>query len=266
MALAIAIFAYPVVRGLTKRIERLQEGVETLGAGNLATRVAIGGRDEVARLADELQPRGGADRGARRRTPAAARQRLARVAHAAVAPSPRHRALRQGRRMPEAKAELERDIAELDDLIEEILLASRLDIVAAPPMMESLDLLALVAEECAHYDDCTLEGAADHALAAMPSCCGGWSAISSRTPRATASRRSASNCDATATTRFFASSTRAAGIPADGARAGVRAVLPARRRSQGNRARALAGAPDRTAARRRGEGRRRGRMLPAVSS
>src|SRR5271166_4602645 len=51
MALVIAVFAYPVVRGLTKRIERLQEGVETLGAGNLATRVSIGGRDEVARLA-----------------------------------------------------------------------------------------------------------------------------------------------------------------------------------------------------------------------
>src|SRR5579872_2577865 len=39
MAIAIALFSYPVVRRLTKRIERLQRGVETLGAGNLATRV-----------------------------------------------------------------------------------------------------------------------------------------------------------------------------------------------------------------------------------
>ena len=50
----------------------------------------------------------------------------------------------------EAKAELERDVAELDDLIEEILLASRLDIAGVPPAMEHVDLLALVAEECAH--------------------------------------------------------------------------------------------------------------------
>src|SRR5215467_1514092 len=102
MAIAIAIFAYPVVRGLTRRIERLQTGVETLGAGNLATRVAVEGRDEVARLA----------------------------------------------------ASFNRAAA----LIEEILLASRLDVAAAPPATEDVDLLALAAEECAHYDGCILDG------------------------------------------------------------------------------------------------------------
>ena len=51
-----------------------------------------------------------------------------------------------------------RDISELDDLIEEILLASRLDIAAAPAAAEDVDLLALVAEECAHYDGCALDG------------------------------------------------------------------------------------------------------------
>ena len=41
-----------MVRSLTKRIERLQAGVETLRRREIfATRVAIGGRDEVARLA-----------------------------------------------------------------------------------------------------------------------------------------------------------------------------------------------------------------------
>ena len=157
MALAIAIFAYPVVRGLTKRIERLQEGVETLGAGNLATRVAIGGRDEVARLAASF------NRAAARieELVGAHRLLLANASHELRTPLSR---LRLGIELygkdptPKAKAELKRDIAELDDLIEEILLASRLDIVAAPPMHESVDLLALVAEECAHYDDCTLDG------------------------------------------------------------------------------------------------------------
>src|SRR5262249_57781678 len=51
IALAVAIGAYPVVRGLTRRLERLQTGVETLGAGNLTARVKVEGRDEVARLA-----------------------------------------------------------------------------------------------------------------------------------------------------------------------------------------------------------------------
>jgi signal transduction histidine kinase len=156
-ALVIAIFAYPVVRGLTKRIERLQEGVETLGAGNLATRVAIGGRDEVARLAASF------NRAAARieELVGAHRLLLANASHELRTPLSR---LRLGLELygrdptPKAKAELQRDIAELDDLIEEILLASRLDIAAAPPTKESLDLLALVAEECAHYDDCTLDG------------------------------------------------------------------------------------------------------------
>ena len=52
IALAVAVGAYPVVRGLTRRLERLQTGVETLGAGDLATRVKVQGRDEVAQLAD----------------------------------------------------------------------------------------------------------------------------------------------------------------------------------------------------------------------
>ncbi len=157
MAIAIAVFAYPVVRGLTKRIERLQAGVETLGAGHLATRVAIGGRDEVARLAASF------NRAAARieELVGAHRLLLANASHELRTPLSR---LRLGIELygdkPNAatKAELERDIAELDDLIEEILLASRLDVTATPPAMEHVDLLALVAEECAHYDDCTLDG------------------------------------------------------------------------------------------------------------
>ncbi len=46
--------AFPVVRGLTRRLERLQDGVETLGAGNLAARVKVEGCDEVARLAQSF--------------------------------------------------------------------------------------------------------------------------------------------------------------------------------------------------------------------
>ncbi len=48
---AIALGAYPVVRRLTRRLEALQRGVETFGAGRLSQRVDAGGRDEVAALA-----------------------------------------------------------------------------------------------------------------------------------------------------------------------------------------------------------------------
>jgi len=157
MAIAIAIFAYPVVRGLTGRLERLQRGVETLGAGNLATRVAVEGRDEVAQLAASF------NRAAARieELIGAHRLLLANASHELRTPLSRIRLgleLFEARPEAKTKAAIARDIAELDDLIEEILLASRLDVAAVPPSVEEVDLLALVAEECAHYEGCTLNG------------------------------------------------------------------------------------------------------------
>src|SRR3989449_7502149 len=51
LALAVGVGAYPVVRRLTSRLERLQAGVESLGAGELSARVRVEGRGEVARVA-----------------------------------------------------------------------------------------------------------------------------------------------------------------------------------------------------------------------
>jgi signal transduction histidine kinase len=156
IALAVAIGAYPVVRGLTRRLERLQTGVETLGAGQLSARVEVQGRDEVARLAASF------NRAAARieELVGAHRMLLANASHELRTPLSRLRLgleLYEQRQDPKLKAELARDIGELDLLIDEILLASRLD--AAPALQsESVDLLGLAAEECAHYEDCTLIG------------------------------------------------------------------------------------------------------------
>jgi signal transduction histidine kinase len=156
IALAVAIAAYPVVRGITRRIERLQVGVETLGAGNLAARVEVEGRDEVARLAASF------NRAAVRieELVGAHRLLLANASHELRTPLSRLRLgleLYQQSQDPKLKTELARDIAELDLLIDEILLASRLD--AAPALQaEPVDLLGLAAEECAHYEECTLTG------------------------------------------------------------------------------------------------------------
>jgi signal transduction histidine kinase len=159
VALAVALCAYPVVRGLTRRLERLQVGVETLGAGNLAARVTVQGKDEVARLAESF------NRAAARieELMGAHRMLLANASHELRTPLARIRLgieLLQQTQDAKVKAALERDIAELDLMIDEILLASRLGAVQTPQMVESVDLLALAAEECARYEHCTAEGEA----------------------------------------------------------------------------------------------------------
>lgn len=159
VALAVALAAYPVVRGLTRRLERLQAGVETLGAGNLAARVTVEGKDEIARLAASF------NRAAARieELMGAHRMLLANASHEIRTPLSRIRLgidLLQQSQDPKVKAALERDIAELDLMIDELLLASRLGAVQTPQMVESVDLLALAAEECARYENCSAEGEA----------------------------------------------------------------------------------------------------------
>ena len=156
IALGVALCAYPVVRGLTRRIERLQQGVETLGAGNLSARVEVQGRDEVARLAESFNRAAGRIED----LVGAHRMLLANASHELRTPLSRIRLgleLFQQTGDPKYKADVERDIAELDLLIDEILLASRLDAIGAPQTVEQVDLLALAAEECARYG-CTAEG------------------------------------------------------------------------------------------------------------
>src|SRR5439155_411938 len=59
---------------------------------------------------------------------------------------------------PKRKRDLEHDIGELDALIDEILLASRLDPLTGRDADEEVDLLALASEECARYEEADLDG------------------------------------------------------------------------------------------------------------
>jgi signal transduction histidine kinase len=157
VALLVAVCAYPVARGLTRRLERLQAGVETLGAGNLAARVEVEGHDEVARLAESF------NRAAERieALVGAHRMLLANASHELRTPLSRIRLgleLYQQQQDPRRVAGLQQDIAELDLLIEEILLASRLEAAGVLPGTEEIDLLALTAEEAARYEQCSVEG------------------------------------------------------------------------------------------------------------
>jgi signal transduction histidine kinase len=151
IALAVGIGAYPIVRRLTARLERLQNSVEALGAGQFSTRVAVEGNDEVARLA-EIFNRSAAQIEA---LVGAQKSLLANASHELRSPLARIRMaveLIHGRSQPELKEELSRNIVELDQLIDEILLASRLDAVGdIPETDEAVDLAALVAEECVPF-------------------------------------------------------------------------------------------------------------------
>jgi signal transduction histidine kinase len=147
---AIAVGAYPVVRRLTSRLERLQRGVTALGEGDLSARVKVEGRDEVARLAESF------NHAAERieRLVGASKLLLASASHELRTPLARIRMaveLMTERADPVRKRDLEQDIAELDGLIDEILLASRLDAVAGLEGAETVDLLALAAEEASRH-------------------------------------------------------------------------------------------------------------------
>jgi signal transduction histidine kinase len=157
VALLLALGSYPVVRGLTRRLERLQQGVESLGAGDLSARVKVEGGDEVARVAESF------NRAAHRieELVAAHKMLLANASHELRTPLTRLRMgieLLKDKADPQRKTELERDIAELDQLIDEILLTSRLDAMQTLDAVEDIDLLALAAEEAARFDGVSVSG------------------------------------------------------------------------------------------------------------
>ena len=142
--LAIAAGAYPVVRRLTRRLEALKRGVEQFGAGALDHRVAISGADEVAAVAASFNV-------------AAARVEALVQSHRSLLANASHELRSPLARMKMAvsmlaeatpaeratlKREIDKNVAELDGLVEEVLLASRLDVAENPLHHDKVDLLA----------------------------------------------------------------------------------------------------------------------------
>ena len=150
VAVGIAVGAYPVVRRLGRRLERLKTGVEQLGGGNLGARVNVEGRDEVAALAESF------NRSAARieELVTAHRLLLANCSHELRTPLARlalSAELLGKSADPKVRESLKHDITELDQLIDEILLNSRLDALPIVERREPVELLAVAAEEAAHY-------------------------------------------------------------------------------------------------------------------
>lgn len=150
VGLGVALATYPIVRRLTKRLEALQHGVEQWGSGDLSARVPLQGNDEVGYLAARFNLAAG-----RIETLVKSHKSLlANASHELRSPLARIRMgleLMGEQTSPTFKNEITRNIAELDQLITEILLASRLDAKEADMgTVESVDLTGLIAEECAH--------------------------------------------------------------------------------------------------------------------
>src|SRR5512133_1320704 len=148
-ALAVAIGAYPIIRRLTQRLDDLRLGVERWGAGDLSARIQEDGSDELAFLAQRFNH-------AAERVETLLKSHkslLANASHELRSPLAR---IRMGVELigpdvsPGFQEEIRRNIAELDQLIDEILLASRLDATETDVgTVEAVDLTGLAAEECA---------------------------------------------------------------------------------------------------------------------
>jgi two-component system, OmpR family, sensor kinase len=164
VALAVAVGSYPIVRRLTQRLEDLRGGVERWGEGDLSVRVPEQGTDEVAFLA-------------RRFNHAAERVEtlvnshkslLANASHELRSPLARIRMgleLMDPEPSPRARDEITRNIGELDQLIDEILLASRLDARESDiGTVEAVDLTGLAAEESARAGAELVASAAEQTL------------------------------------------------------------------------------------------------------
>jgi signal transduction histidine kinase len=151
IGLVVAVVAYPMTRRMTKRLEGLKQAVEALGEGDFKTRVEAKGCDEVTSLATSFNL-------AAERIESlllAHKQLLANASHELRSPLTRIRLaleMQAERPIPELQDEMKQNIAELDQLIEEILLASRLDSSREPLHTDDIDLAALLAEECARSE------------------------------------------------------------------------------------------------------------------
>jgi signal transduction histidine kinase len=138
-----------VARGLTRRLAVLERAFTDLGSGRLSTRVEVQGRDEIARLAERFNA--SAER--IERLVEAQRHALRGASHELRSPLARIRMaleLMRDAGGPEVARRAEgatQDVAELDALVDDLLLASRLETEPGLTAPETVDLAGIVAEE-----------------------------------------------------------------------------------------------------------------------
>ena len=150
LALIMAIALYPLSRGITRRLEQLAEGARRWGEGDLAHRVPVAGNDEIAVLAQRFNQTAAAIEALLTHE----RQMLATASHELRSPLARVRMAVEllaeegdaGKRAELSRRSAE-DIAELDALVEELLMAARTQAGVPRRPFADVDLLELVRSE-----------------------------------------------------------------------------------------------------------------------
>jgi signal transduction histidine kinase len=148
VAAVVGVAAYPVVRNLTRRLDRLRQSMREWGDGSLSARAPVSGRDEIATVARTFNQ--AADRVEALVT--SQKALLANASHELRSPLARLRMateIFELNQTDKTKNEIIRNLAELDGLVEEILLKSRLGSDQPLPLDQPVDLIALAAEEAA---------------------------------------------------------------------------------------------------------------------
>jgi signal transduction histidine kinase len=160
VTIGVGLAAFPITARLTRGLEGLRSGVERWGAGALALRVDDTGQDEVAAVARTFNAAATRVEDLLRSQKAL----LANASHELRSPLARLRmAIELWLAQPGADmhAEIVRNLAEIDQLVEEILLASRLDHSGATNrLVAPVDLLGRAAEEAGRFE-ASVAGAPD---------------------------------------------------------------------------------------------------------
>ncbi|QBC44577.1 HAMP domain-containing sensor histidine kinase [Iodobacter fluviatilis] len=150
LALAVAISALPLTRKLTRRLEALANQLDALAEGDFSARLPVLGKDEVSRLSSRFNH--AAEQIAELLN--AHKNLLAHASHELRSPLARLQmaATLLGEHAPaHLQIELSQNINELNELVEEILLMSRLDAKPSSLQTQSIDLLELCQIEAAPY-------------------------------------------------------------------------------------------------------------------
>jgi len=141
LGLVVAVGCWPVARRLSRRLEALREGAERWGEGDLEARVAVTGRDEVARVAEAFN--GAADRV--QALVEGQRRLLAHASHELRSPLARLRMafelMEPGPLVDGAVEEVE----ELDAIVGDVLRSARMEAMDGPTDPVSTSVRELVA-------------------------------------------------------------------------------------------------------------------------
>lgn len=172
---AVGLAAWPVSRRITRRLEALRHSVDAQAAGDLQVRADVRGSDEVAALARSFNHAANRIEALvkdQRALIDSQRRLLANASHELRSPLARIRMavelLEEHSQAPQLPhmAEVRRSIHELDELVEEILLASCLEQQTAEAWQrEPVDMLLLVSREA---ERCGAVWMLDESLQSVP--------------------------------------------------------------------------------------------------